>query len=34
MEAKNEIADRQEKSFDQRKKRQNEYLKWWLSKKD
>ncbi|OGD54233.1 hypothetical protein A3K80_07845 [Candidatus Bathyarchaeota archaeon RBG_13_38_9] len=34
MEAKDEIMDRRETTFDQRKKRQNEYLKWWLSKKD
>ncbi len=34
MEERDRMFERREASLDERKKRQKEYLKWWLSKKD
>jgi len=34
MEEKDKMWDRRQTEPDQRKKRQREYLQWWLSKKD
>jgi len=33
MEARDKMLDSQEASFEQKKRKQKEYLKWWLSKK-
>jgi len=34
MEEKDRILERKDAELDRRKKRQDEYLRWWLSKKD
>jgi len=34
MEEKDKMWDRRQAEPDQRKRRQKEYLQWWLSKKD
>lgn len=34
MEEKDKMFDRREGILNQKKKRQDDYLKWWLSKKD
>jgi len=34
MEARDRMLDSREASFEQKKRKQKEYLNWWLSKKD